>query len=93
MRDILLAVLASLAKQEAKRMSERVKAGMARARRAGKHLGRPTIALELENRILTALNAPGRTEGVRKIADRFGVAVNTVRRIGRPFEAVGVGAA
>jgi DNA invertase Pin-like site-specific DNA recombinase len=39
-RDILLAVLASLAKQEAKRMSERVKAGMARARSAGKHLGR-----------------------------------------------------
>jgi len=31
-RDILLALLASLAKQETKRISERVKAGMARAK-------------------------------------------------------------
>ena len=86
-RDILLAVLASLAKQESKRMSERVRAGMARAKSAGKHVGRPMLAPELEKRILTALNAPGRVEGVRKIAAKFGVAVNTVRRIGRPFEA------
>jgi len=30
---------------------------------------------------------PDRTEGVRKIAARFGVAVGTVQRISRPFEA------
>src|SRR6516165_3417817 len=35
-RDLLLAVLASLAKQESKRMSERVRAGMARVQSAGK---------------------------------------------------------
>src|SRR5215470_16418768 len=46
-RDILLALLASLAKQEAKRMSERVKAGMARAKAQGRHLGRPTLSRQL----------------------------------------------
>ncbi len=35
--------------------------------------------------ILAALRAPGRTEGVRKIAKRFGVDPGTVRRISRPF--------
>jgi len=92
-RDILLAVMASLAKQESKRMSERVKAGMARARSAGKHMGRPAIAPELEKRILAALKAPGRTEGVRKIAECFGVSPGTVQRVGRPFEVATVGAA
>jgi hypothetical protein len=47
----------------------------------GKQLGRPRIAPELEARILAALKAPGRTEGVRKIAKRFGVDPGTVQRI------------
>jgi hypothetical protein len=34
-----------------------------------------------------ALNKPGRTEGVRKIAERFGVNPGTVQRISRPFDA------
>ena len=35
----------------------------------------------------------GRTEGVRKIAERFGVNPGTVQRISRPFEGANVGAA
>ena len=35
------------------------------------------------------LKAPGRTEGVRKIAKRFGVDPGTVQRISRPFDGVG----
>ena len=66
-------------------IQERVRAGLARARSEGKELGRPPIAPELEGRIREALNKPGRTEGVRKIAERFGVAVGTVQRISRPF--------
>jgi DNA-binding transcriptional regulator YhcF (GntR family) len=62
---------------------------MARARKEGKHLGRPFIAPELEERIRAALAAPGRP-GVRKIAERFGVAVNTVQRVARPFDASAV---
>jgi DNA invertase Pin-like site-specific DNA recombinase len=42
-RDISLALLATLAKQEAKKISERTKAGLARARAQGKRLGRPSI--------------------------------------------------
>ena len=57
-----------------------------RAVSEGQTLGRPPIVPELEKRIHAALKAPGRTEGVRKIAARFGVAVGTVQRISRPFE-------
>jgi hypothetical protein len=44
----------------------------------GKHCGRPRIDPALEERIRAALNKLGRTEGVRKIADRFGVAANPI---------------
>jgi DNA invertase Pin-like site-specific DNA recombinase len=54
-------------------IQERVRAGLARAKSEGKKLGRPPIASELEDAIRKALNKPGRTEGVRKIAERFGV--------------------
>ena len=50
-RNILLALLASLAKVEAQKISERTKAGMARARAKGKRIGRPTISPELRLRI------------------------------------------
>jgi DNA invertase Pin-like site-specific DNA recombinase len=64
-RDILLALLASRAKQEAKRMSERVKAGMARARAQGKRLGRPTISHRLQEKIAERI-AAGESYAVAK---------------------------
>jgi DNA invertase Pin-like site-specific DNA recombinase len=67
-------------------IQERVRAGMARAKREGKHVGRPPIAPELEQRIREALVVPGRP-GVRVIARQFGVNPGTVQRIARPFEA------
>jgi DNA invertase Pin-like site-specific DNA recombinase len=70
-----------------------VRAGLRRAKAEGKQLGRPRIALELEARILGALKAPRRTEGVRKIANRFGADPGTVQRISRPFDGVSLGAA
>jgi DNA invertase Pin-like site-specific DNA recombinase len=73
-------------------IQERVRAGLARAKSEGKRLGRPPIAPDLENRIRAALDKPGRTEGVRKIAARFGVDPGTVQRISRPFEGASVGA-
>jgi hypothetical protein len=48
--------------------------------------GQATLPAELENAIRAALNRPGRTEGVRKIAARFGAAPTTVQQISRPFE-------
>ena len=47
---------------------------------------------DLEKRILAALKAPNRKEGVRKIAARFGVDPSTVQRISRPFDDAGVAA-
>ena len=73
-------------------IQERVRAGLARARSEGKKLGRPPIAPELEARIRKALNEPGRTDGVRKIAERFGVNPGTVQRISRPFADANVAA-
>jgi DNA invertase Pin-like site-specific DNA recombinase len=50
-RNILLALLASLAKVEAQKISERTKAGMARAKAQGKRIGRPALAIELRQEI------------------------------------------
>ena len=67
-------------------IQERVRVGLARAKDEGKQLGRPPIAPELENRIREA-RAGGLS--VRKTAERFGVAPDTVQRIG-PFEVASV---
>lgn len=45
-RDILLACLSALAKQEVIRLSDRTKAGMERARAAGARIGRPSLPRE-----------------------------------------------
>jgi hypothetical protein len=44
------------------------------------------ISADLEGQILAALRTPGRAEGVRKIAERFGVDPSTVQRISRPLD-------
>jgi DNA invertase Pin-like site-specific DNA recombinase len=50
-RNILLALLASLAKVEAQKISERTKAGMARAKAKGKRIGRPTLPKDIREEI------------------------------------------
>jgi hypothetical protein len=60
--------------------------GIGKAKSEGKRLGRPPLAPALVERIRAALNMPGRTEGVRKIAVRFGGDPSTVQRISRPFD-------
>ena len=59
---------------------ERINAGVARAKAAGKHCGRPWIDTKLEQRIREALAAPGRP-GIHKIAAQFGVGSGTVQRL------------
>ena len=49
-RNILLALLSSLAKLEAQKISERTKAGMARAKANGIKIGRPSLGLKLAKR-------------------------------------------
>jgi DNA invertase Pin-like site-specific DNA recombinase len=89
----LFQMMGVFAEFERSMIQERVRAGLKRVKDEGKRLGRPPIALELENRIREALNKPGRTEGVRKIAERFGVNPGTVQRISRPFDNASVAAA
>jgi DNA invertase Pin-like site-specific DNA recombinase len=88
----LFQMMGVFAEFERAMIQERVRAGLRRAKDEGKQLGRPRIAPDLEERILAALKAPGRTEGVRKIAARFRVDPSTVQRISRPFDGAGVAA-
>ncbi len=76
-RDAVLGILACIAKQERVRMSERVQAGLGRARAQGKILGRPKAAVRTE-RVL-ALSAKGLT--LRGIAEHTGVSAMTAQRI------------
>jgi DNA invertase Pin-like site-specific DNA recombinase len=50
-RNILLALLSSLAKVEAQKISARTKAGMARARAKGVKIGRPRLGIEVRQQI------------------------------------------
>ena len=50
-RNVLLALLSSLAKVEAQKIAERTKAGMARAKAKGIKIGRPKLGIELRRQI------------------------------------------
>jgi hypothetical protein len=62
---------------------QRVRAGLVRARREGKRLGRPSIAADVEQRILTALKA---SKSIQKTAEEGGVNASTVQRVKRRFD-------
>ena len=89
----LFQMMGVFAEFERSMIQERVRAGLRRAKSEGNRLGRPPIAPALEQRIRDALNKPGRTEGVRKIAAKFGVAASTVQSLARPFDSANVVAA
>jgi hypothetical protein len=76
-------MLGVFAEFERANIQERLRTGLRRAKAEGKKLRRPRITKDLETKILADLNAPGRIEGVRKIAKQFGVDPGTVQRIGR----------
>jgi len=79
-RDILLAALAGLAKQEAVKISERTKVGLARARAAGKTLGRPSLDPSIEAKIIAA-KKKDRSLSQRALAKQFGVSAQTVKKV------------
>jgi DNA invertase Pin-like site-specific DNA recombinase len=82
----LFQMMGVFAEFERSMIQERVRAGLRRAKEEGKLLGRPRMSAEIEGQILATLKRPGRTEGVRKIAKRFGVDPSTVQRISRPLD-------
>jgi len=76
-RNILFALLASLAKVEAQKISERTRAGMARARAQGKRIGRPSIPHTLREKIADRI-AAGETPYA--VAKDLGIDRHTVQK-------------
>ena len=76
-KEAVLSILSAIAKQERIRLSERVQAGLSRAKAQGKVLGRPKAAVRPE-RVL-ALREKGLS--LRAIAAETGVSAMTIQRI------------
>ena len=79
-RDALIGLLAALAKQERIRLSDRVKAGMARARIEGKHVGRPRLD-DRTRRQVRELRQQKPDLSIRAIARETEVPYATTRRL------------
>jgi DNA invertase Pin-like site-specific DNA recombinase len=75
--DAVLSILACIAKQERVRLSERVVAGLNRAKAQGKVLGRPKAKVRTER----VLHLKERGLSTREIAAQTGVSAMTVQRI------------
>ena len=73
--ELIFHVMASLAQFESSLISQRVKAGMARAKAQGKHIARPPIAKELQAKIIE-LQRQG--VSMNKISKTLGIAYGTV---------------
>src|SRR5215510_6713392 len=82
-RNILLALLASLAKVESQKIGERTRAGMARARAQGKRIGRPALAPALQQKIAKQL---GKGLSAYAVAKQLGIDAHTVAKYS-PFDA------
>ncbi len=75
-KDVMISMFATLAKQERARISERTIAGLKVARAKGKRLGRPPLAEETVQAILSLNRDFG--IGARKIAKSTGFPLGTV---------------
>jgi DNA invertase Pin-like site-specific DNA recombinase len=81
-KDVVISLLATMAKQERIRMGERVRAGIAQARRAGKRLGRPPLRV-LTAEVITKLRKErARTKApFRTLATKYQISVFTAHRL------------
>jgi DNA invertase Pin-like site-specific DNA recombinase len=75
-KDVVISLMATLAKQERLRISDRTKAGLNRARRQGKVLGRPRVAVDLGK--VRELQAGGM--GLRGISSQTGWSLSSIMR-------------
>ena len=80
-KDAILSILATLAQQERIGISERTKAGLCRARKAGKRLGRPEGSISVVLNLSDIQRMQKEGLGLRAIARRLGCSVNTVQRV------------
>jgi len=75
-KDVVISVAATLAKQERIRISERTRAGLARAKKEGRTLGRPEVQVDVQR----ARKMQREGLGLRPIAAALGCSVNTLQR-------------
>jgi putative DNA-invertase from lambdoid prophage Rac len=76
-RQLLVAIFGWVAEQERTRLIERTRAGLERARRDGKRLGRPPVSPVLLN---AAADRVGRGESIRGAAREMGIPEKSLRR-------------
>jgi DNA invertase Pin-like site-specific DNA recombinase len=76
-REAVISIMATLAKQERVRRSERTKAGLAIARSRGRKLGRPQLRANVAD--IARLKAQGLS--LRAIARQLGIGDGSVRRL------------
>lgn len=76
-KDAVLSILATIAKQERIRLSERTIAGLERARKAGAAIGRPRVITDRAK--VKALRAAGKS--LPAIAKQMDLSITTVARI------------
>jgi DNA invertase Pin-like site-specific DNA recombinase len=75
-KDAVIAIIATVAKQERIRISQRVKAGLETARAKGKSLGRPRVAVDATR--IGRLRSQGRS--IREIAREMGCSRSIVHK-------------
>jgi DNA invertase Pin-like site-specific DNA recombinase len=85
-RDVVISIAATLAEQERINISERTRAGLQRARKKGQQLGRPEVKVDLAR--VHKMKKEGL--GLRPIAARLHISVNTLRRALDPQPCAGV---
>jgi DNA invertase Pin-like site-specific DNA recombinase len=80
-KDAVIAIIATVAKQERVRISLRVRAGLEVARAKGKRIGRPPrTLLSEETKIAIAHSYAGGSTSLRELARKFGTSLGTVQR-------------
>jgi DNA invertase Pin-like site-specific DNA recombinase len=76
-KDAFISIVATIAKQERIRLSERTKAGLAQARRNGRQIGQPRLTVQSSE--IASLRASGHF--LRAIGRELGISEGSVRRL------------
>jgi DNA invertase Pin-like site-specific DNA recombinase len=76
MRDVVISIMATLAEQERINISDRTRAGLQRAVKAGKVLGRREVSVD----VVRARRMQREGLGLRPIAKKLKISVNTLQR-------------
>ena len=82
-KDVLISIMATLAKLEREKISERTKAGLIRARKQGKKIGRPGISKYQRKR---AIELYQKLHSIRAVSKRMRLGYGTVHKIIKEYE-------